>query len=252
MNYRCPPCGSELEKTPGYLACRSCGETYTNEGYYDFLGDEGPTNEDVVSLFDTVSSIYETPLWYPVGMRMATGGRSSVGELVERVVETVETEHPDEVVDVACGTGLFARNLAENATVYGVDASSEMLRRAHRNARERGVYLEISRADAGNLPYGDSSFDAATCCGALHILPEPAETLEDIGRVVRHDGVLVVTTLVDDGYLGLPMMKQSMRRIYNLKVFDTENLDRMLDDAGFERVDTARESSLVTFTARRR
>lgn len=252
MKYRCPPCGSSLERTPGYLYCPSCETKYPDDGFYDFLGDETLSNEDVVSLFDNISDIYETPVWYPIGMRMATGGRSSVDDLVERVTGIVESEGPEEVVDVACGTGLFARNLAETSLVYGVDASAEMLRKAIHNARRKGVHLELSRADAGNLPYTDSTFDAATCCGALHILPEPAKALEEMGRVVRSDGALVVTTLVDDGYLGLPLMKESMRRIYDLKVFDTDYLDEVLGEAGFERVDTVRESSLVTFTARRR
>jgi len=185
-------------------------------------------------------------------MRIATGGGSSVGDLIERVVGNVEKKDPDDVIDVACGTGLFTRRLAQDFETYGVDASPEMLNKALHNARRKGVYLELARGDAGNLPYADSSFETGVCCGALHILPEPTETLEEIGRIVRSDGILVVTTLLNEGYLGLPFVKDSMRRIYDLKAFGIEALDEMLDGARFDRTETVRESSLVTFTARRR
>ncbi|MFP4188289.1 MAG: methyltransferase domain-containing protein [Halobacteriales archaeon] len=249
--YICPSCGAALENGDA-LVCPACDAVYPdNGGFYDFLGDEEPSNDGLVSLFDAVSRIYETPLWYPAGMRLATGGRASADQLVERVAERVAEEGAEKVLDVATGTGLFARRLARDATVYGVDASAEMLRRAVRNARRNGVTLELARADAGALPYADASFDAATCTGALHLLPDPAEAVTEAGRAVRSGGALVVTTLVDGGVFR-SRAAQRIAALYGMKVFDAGELDEVLDGAGFERVETRRNSSLVTVTARRR
>lgn len=254
LKYRCPSCGSgpeSLSREEGSLVCSVCGSEYPEGGgFYDFLGDETPTNEGVVSLFDAVSRIYETPLWYPLAMRTATAGRSSAKEVVERVAERVVAEGADEVVDVACGTGLFARRIARDATVHGIDASAEMLRRAHRKARREGIPLELARADAGALPYEDSSFDAATCCGALHLLPDPSGALREMRRVLRPESALVVTTLVNEPPFGAPPLRGSMRLVYGMTVFETDALDRRFADAGFEVVDTRCEASLVTLTAR--
>ncbi len=184
-------------------------------------------------------------------MRLATGGRSSADELVERVARRVSEEGPEQVLDVATGTGLFARRLARGASVHGVDASEEMLRRAVRNARCDGVPLELSRADAGSLPHSDDSFDAVTCCGALHLLPDPSEALAETGRVVRPDGIFVATTIVDEGIFSLRAARE-LAETYGMHAFDLNALDGLLDDAGFERVDTTLESSLVAVAARRR
>ena len=250
--YVCPDCGASLDIRNGSLVCPSCDATYPDRGgFYDFLGDNGTENDALVSLFDAVSRIYETPLWYPTGMRLATGGRSSADDLVEGVARRVSEEGAEDVVDVATGTGLFARRLARDATVYGVDASEEMLRRAVSNARRDGVPLELARADAGALPYPQDSFDAATCCGALHLLPDPSEALVEMGRVLRTGGALVLTTIVADGVFSLCAARE-LADLYGMRVFDAEELDCMLDAAGFERVETERKSSLVMVTARRR
>lgn len=250
--YVCPDCGASLDSRNGSLVCSSCDALYSDRGgFYDFLGDDGTENDALVSLFDAVSRIYETPLWYPTGMRLATGGRSSADELVEGVARRVSEGGAEDVVDVATGTGLFARRLARDATVYGVDASEEMLRHAVSNARHDGVPLELARADAGALPYLQDSFDAATCCGALHLLPEPSEALAEMGRVVRTGGILVATTIVDNGFFSLRAARE-LADLYGMRVFDAEELDCMLDDAGFEPVETERKSSLVIVTARRR
>lgn len=252
MTYACTDCGEVLDRTEAAVVCPSCGSEYPDDGgFYDFLGGKAPENEAVVSLFDSVASLYETPLWYPLGMRFATGGRSSVDELVDRVAGRVAEEGAEKVVDVATGTGLFARRIARGATVYGVDASAEMLRRAARNARRDGVVLELARADAGALPYADAGFDAAVCCGALHVLPEPSDALREMGRVVREDGTVVLTTLVDRGIFGARAAREAAS-LYGVRVFGDGELDGMLGEAGFERVETVRESSLVTLVARRR
>lgn len=252
--YACPDCGTPVDANEGSLRCSSCGSTYPDRGgFYDFLGDGSPENHGMVSLFDAVSRVYETPLWYPTGMRLATGGRASVDELVEGVAERIGEEGIDNVLDVATGTGLFARRLARAATVYGVDASEGMLRRAVRKARRDGVVLELARGDATSLPYADDSFDAVTCCGALHILPDPDAVLRESGRVVRSGGRLVVTTLVDSGVMS-PSVVQRAAGAYGVRVFGNDELDAALNDAGFERIDaeTRLDSSLVTLVARRR
>ncbi len=253
MSYACPSCGAPLEERRGALVCGSCGEYPDRGGFYDFLGDDAPQNDALVSLFDSVARIYETPVWYPTGMRIATAGRASVDELVEGVARRVDESGADKLLDVATGTGLFARRLARDTTVYGVDASAEMLRRAVRKMRRSGVVLELARGDAGALPYADDSFDAVTCAGALHLLPQPADALDEMGRVVRTDGRLVITTLVDEGVFA-PRPVRAASRLYGMRVFDDLELDTMLNTAGFERVEaeTRRNSSLVTLVARRR
>lgn len=88
------------------------------------------------------------------------------------------------VLDLACGPGRGSRLLAaRGATVEGVDLSETMLERAR---SENGLpNIRYQHAAAESLPFEDGSFDAAFCCLALMIFPEPTAALRELRRVLR-------------------------------------------------------------------
>ncbi len=95
----------------------------------------------------------------------------------------------DAVLDVASGTGESACFLAKafGARVYGVDRADEMIRRAEAKAGARGLEVKFKKADAANLPFDDSQFDAAICECTLSFLDKP-HVLGEMVRVVRPGG----------------------------------------------------------------
>ncbi len=103
-------------------------------------------------------------------------------------------------VDVACGTGRLAAELARlepRATVLGLDFSWEMVRRASGTAGAAaagagGGWLGFAVADAMRLPLADASADVATIAFGLRNLPEPGYGLLELRRVLRPGGRLVV------------------------------------------------------------
>jgi demethylmenaquinone methyltransferase / 2-methoxy-6-polyprenyl-1,4-benzoquinol methylase len=97
-------------------------------------------------------------------------------------------------VDVACGTGRLAAELARlqpEATVLGLDFSWEMVRRARTGPGQAGR-LGFAVADAMRLPLPDASVDVVTIAFGLRNLPEPGEGLLELRRVLRRGGRLVV------------------------------------------------------------
>jgi demethylmenaquinone methyltransferase / 2-methoxy-6-polyprenyl-1,4-benzoquinol methylase len=97
-------------------------------------------------------------------------------------------------VDVACGTGRLAAELARlqpAATVVGLDFSWEMVRRAVAEPGRPGR-LGFAVADAMRLPLPDASADVVTIAFGLRNLPEPAQGLLELRRVLRPGGRLVV------------------------------------------------------------
>ena len=135
------------------------------------------------------------------------GDRPSLEGLVESGILTLDSLHPGGleltqqfaemcnirrgavVLDVASGTGETACFLAETfaARVYGVDRSDEMIRRGEAKASGRGLEVEFRKADAANLPFDDSEFDAAICECTLCLL-EKQRVLSEMVRVVRPGG----------------------------------------------------------------
>jgi demethylmenaquinone methyltransferase/2-methoxy-6-polyprenyl-1,4-benzoquinol methylase len=95
-------------------------------------------------------------------------------------------------VDVACGTGRLAVELARlepGAIVIGLDFAREMVRRANPGGCER---LSFAVADAMRLPLADASVDVVTIAFGLRNLPEPGQGLLELRRVLRPGGRLVV------------------------------------------------------------
>ncbi len=89
-------------------------------------------------------------------------------------------------LDVACGTGRYLELLRARgaAVAVGVDASSEMLRKA------RGLGA-IARGDLRALPVANARFDLVVCGLAVGHVAALAVALAELGRVLRPGGALV-------------------------------------------------------------
>ena len=96
--------------------------------------------------------------------RRARSRDENRGEAAD-IVRSLHLAHGDRLLDVPCGSGRLALELAaRNLRVCGLDASSECLADARRLAAERGVELELQRGDMRALPWHEE-FDAALCAG---------------------------------------------------------------------------------------
>jgi ubiquinone/menaquinone biosynthesis C-methylase UbiE len=96
------------------------------------------------------------------------------------------------VLDVACGTGIVARTVADRlgrgSRVVGLDLNEAMLAVARRVRPE----LEWRQGDAAALPFADRSFDAVLCQMALMFFPDRAGALREMRRVVADGGAVAI------------------------------------------------------------
>ena len=97
------------------------------------------------------------------------------------------------VLELATGTGLITRNIADSAErIEATDASAEMIAQAKQDTHAANVHFSVQ--DMFSLPYADNSFDVVIVANALHIVPEPEKALQEIRRVLKDDGVLAAPT----------------------------------------------------------
>jgi len=150
---------------------------------------------------------------------------SELGAITERieqglVLELAKPLDGRRVLDVGCGDGTYAVAAAERgAEVTGVDASGSMLGAARTQAVERGVPLELCRADATSLPFAEGSFDVVIAVTVLCFIATPERALREIARVLAPSGRLVLGALGRHsswaawrwlrGRLGHPVWKQA-------------------------------------------
>jgi ubiquinone/menaquinone biosynthesis C-methylase UbiE len=102
-------------------------------------------------------------------------------------------DSPIDVLDMGCGTGFLALELAAlGHHVKGADFSEQMIERARAKADERSLEVQFDVADAENLPYPDASFDLVIERHVVWTLPDPTGGLIEWHRVLRPGGRLIL------------------------------------------------------------
>ena len=107
------------------------------------------------------------------------------------------------VLDVGCGTGIFAERIRQafpRAEVVGIDLVAGMLTKGEaRWHRQSGTVFPV-QADSERLPFDRGTFDVVTCANSFHHYPHQVRALSEMRRVLRPGGQLVLV----DGYRDRP------------------------------------------------
>jgi ubiquinone/menaquinone biosynthesis C-methylase UbiE len=167
--------------------------------------------------------------WDELSKRYAES-RDPTGSDAALVDDLVE-ELPDEpvVLDVGCGDGARTLSRLPDAAVgIGLDISREGLSLA----AERGDAEALVQADMAKIPLNDDTVDGVTAYHSIFHVPreEHSEVYAEFARVLRPDGVLLVTLpggkyeTVRRGWLGGSMFFSTLGPEESLAV---------LRDAGF-------------------
>ena len=125
--------------------------------------------------------------------------QGTMGE-VDFIVHEIAHDSKVHILDVGCGTGRHAVELASRGfMVTGVDLSESMLRQARAKASERGVDVRFQRADARSLPF-EQEFDLVImlCEGAFSLMETDEMNyaiLRGVYQALRSPGKLIMTTL---------------------------------------------------------
>jgi len=114
-----------------------------------------------------------------------------------RMFDLAALEVGEQVLDVACGTGLITfraqRAVGPGGRVVATDISDEMVQAVCQAALEQGATnVSAERMDAEELRLPDASFDAALCALGLMYCPEPGNALREMLRVLKPGGRVAV------------------------------------------------------------
>ena len=134
-----------------------------------------------------------------IGRRMAKGNRFDA----EWSVSLLNIQPDDRVLEIGFGPGVstqLASAKASKGFVAGIDHSRTMVQAAaQRNAAAvQSGRLELRVGEAGSLPYPDQSFDIVFSLHSIYFWPEPIDSLREIKRVLKQEGLLGITILPKD------------------------------------------------------
>ena len=116
-----------------------------------------------------------------------------------RRIGTVVDDRPARILDVGCGTGVFASRIREalpNAKVWGIDLVAEMLTKGTERWRQHAGHIQPVQADSERLPFASGTFDIVTCANSFHHYPHQDRAIAEMHRVLRPGGRLMLI----DGY----------------------------------------------------
>jgi ubiquinone/menaquinone biosynthesis C-methylase UbiE len=159
----------------------------------------------------------------------------------EALIDAAGVKPGQHVLDVGCGTGYFARLLAEavgnDGLVVGVDASPEMIRYASDRARRaRNCQFQLGTAEALSFPA--EHFDVVVSSLFMHHLPDDLQpaAVSEMRRVLRPGGTL----LIAEAHVPRAFGWRVLARLhgYDRMAQAVPDLERMIGDADFQQACT--------------
>jgi len=154
------------------------------------------------------------------------------GPAYATAVAELELRDGDRALDAGCGTGRALQALraavGSSGVVLGADLTPAMLKAAVRAERDREGQLLL--ADVSALPLHTESLDAVFAAGLIAHLPNPAENLRELARVVRPGGTLALFHPIGRAALAA----RQGRRITPDDLRDEANLRPLLAVSGWD------------------
>ena len=156
------------------------------------------------------------------------------GPMYPPMAEALDLRPEDELLEVACGSGMFlAHHAAHVGFVAGLDLSDLQIDLARRQLAERiaSGTAEIVHGDAAELPWTDARFSAVTCMGSMEAFPDPPRALTEMLRVLRPGG----RAALGMGFR-LPEGTETHQEMGGTWVWSEADARRLVEEAGFVHV----------------
>lgn len=159
-------------------------------------------------------------------------------ELRQKTVNLARIQLGEQVLDVGCGTGTLAlevaRRVGRACRVVGVDPSTRQIVRARAKAARQHLTIDFQIGVVEHLPFPDKSFDVVLSTLMMHHLPTglKRQGLAEIARVLKPGGRLIIADFKPK------KERQSKAARFHAGGSSMQDLAAMVKDAGFEHLET--------------
>ncbi len=114
--------------------------------------------------------------------------------LSQATFDAVDPKQGERVLDVGCGRANDAMDLARRGgSCLGLEPSETMIYHAQKEIAKDGTGVALLRGIGECMPIKKHSFDKVVCKGALDHFPTPERAIEEMARVVKPGGTVVIT-----------------------------------------------------------
>jgi ubiquinone/menaquinone biosynthesis C-methylase UbiE len=152
----------------------------------------------------------------------------------QETLARIKLRSNDRILDIGCGTGALLEQIASNypqSQLFGVDPVAEMLAIARQKLPSN---TELKQGWAEALPFDGEQFDVVVSCNMFHYICQPVIALQEMHRVLRSNGQLIITDWCDDYWTC--RICDRLLRLFNrahFKTYRQQELQEILVDAGY-------------------
>lgn len=153
---------------------------------------DGEKTEQVEQMFDSIAHSYDR-LNHVLSLGIDRGWR-------QKAIRQLQPFHPQEILDVATGTGdfaLLATHMLHPKRLLGCDLSEGMMQVAREKVKRAKLenIIDFAKEDCTALTFADHSFDAITVAFGVRNFANLDKGLTEMHRVLRPNGKLVILEL---------------------------------------------------------
>ncbi len=166
------------------------------------------------------------------------------------VVEMAQIKSSDKVLDVGCGTGNLTltaqKYVGPSGSVYGIDASPEMIEVARKKAKRNNAATMFEIGLIEKIPFPEATFDDVVNRLMIHHLPGDLKRkgIAEIFRVLKPGGRLFIADFMPPSnpflaHILFPFVGHRMMR------FDVGVIPPILTEVGFGDVASGKTHSMI-------
>ena len=218
-DYRCHVTADDFN----LVQCKECGLVYVNPR---------PSKEEIKEFYPYG--------YYPSGDFMTKTVKYLLRK--EKIRQVKKYKKRGKLLDVGCGDGDFLFGMSGvGFEVFGVDTSAEAVKLARQKLRNKD---RIYNCELRGVEFPDKFFDVVTLFHVLEHLPHPHQELLEINRILKDNGILILSMPDIDSFAFNVFKKYWFcldipRHLYH---FSTKTIRDMLGLAGFQVVRITRFS----------
>lgn len=229
----CPVCGEDnarplwIKHDVRYVRCNACSLVYENprlteQELIEFYSDK--------SYFIKESDQAETSGYENYFAQCTQSLREEYFALIERYTQTT----PGRYCDVGCGTGGVLRVAQERGwEAIGVEVSSWAVQEGTKAG------LDIRQGSLRDAQFPDDHFDAVSMFDVLEHLTSPRPYVQEIHRILKPGGVLLIETPNVDGFFAQYIYREHADLVKpraHICLYGPRSAKRLLVPAGFSTV----------------
>jgi len=219
---RCPDCKGTLTYSDldEGLVCNNCQQTYkVIGGIPDLLPLKNKYSTGIVDKYEEF------------GKKVSRG--NSIAEIRRKNI-TIDFIEGSAVLEIGCAEGWMTESISKKANIlFSGDIAMSYLQRA----KKRGINANFVRIDAHCLPFPKNLFDCVVITEVLEHLIAPYRALEEIHRVLKPDGIIIISVPNNMNFSNLYvhlMKKYRQTRSAHINFYDVFSIMNLLKFVGFE------------------